>query len=255
MAENPKVVDIDFARVWRALLRAWPLALACALCLGCLGVFFAPFFLPSQDVYQARASVYCNVANAYGQAVDPARFAGVAKSMSVAQRAVTWLADGDLTADAVYGMIGVEYDTNLYAANNSAIVGITASAADPELAARVVNAVAEAFVTEMFPTLGNQDTMLVLDVAQGAARVVDALRAQGLFAAALAVVGALLCFGAVALREVFALRLLEMGDATLGGRFEALGAIPAYDTRAGAASPAGARAAAGGGNGFDSGKA
>jgi capsular polysaccharide biosynthesis protein len=161
---------------------------------------FSGFLITVNDsqVYSATASVFCATYGSYKLSDTDVRtmvnYSDFISSRKVCEYAASLLNDTEVTADQIQTMIIMSLSDNSY------VMRISADSESPELAMKVANAVAEAFVTEVSNITGN-DSIQILDEADRyiVSRENDTLKKQLLFAgAAFSAICAI-----IALKELF----------------------------------------------------
>ena len=212
-----KVIKIDVIRCIRALLEKWYLVVGCSVICGLIGFLLTMDATPQ---YRASASIYSASYGNYQQTLQGSNvltgYAEVIRSKKVAKRAATML-NNEVSAEQIMGMVSSSYDSD------SILLNIQARASSPQLAVKVVNAMADSFVFEVRNIVGG-DYIQVLDEADTASR--DGLPTQlkvsilGFFAAA-----CLISLWIVK-KEIFSDNIYRIKDASLGGEIEIIGLIP-----------------------------
>ena len=213
-------------RCLKALLRKLPLALLVALACAIAGAIASYLLLEPADEYTARASVYTRTTNEYGNAAEGVQYAELAKSLTVAQRALEIMGTSPLNQYEVYDMISVDYDNENAYVNSSAVINLYATYSNPETAVAVVNAVAKAFVAEVTYIVKEDTQISVLDQASAAVITYQAQKQFWIYTGIAALVGFLLVCIIVVLREILSLRLYTAVDGTLYGKLPIIGVIP-----------------------------
>ena len=222
-----RIIQIDYMRCLKALLRKLPLALLVAFAFGIAGAICSYFFLDSNDEYTARASVYTRTTNEYGNAAEGVQYAELAKSLTVAERALEIMGTGaTVTKYEVYDMIEVRYDNENAYVNSSAVISLYATHTDPQTAINVINAVAQAFVAEVTYIVKEDTQISVLDQASVAAVTYQAQQQFWMVTGLAALAGFILVCIIVVLREILSLRLNTVADGTLYGKLAIIGVIP-----------------------------
>jgi capsular polysaccharide biosynthesis protein len=223
-----RIIYIDYMRCFRQVARKLPIALAVALLAGLAGATAGYFLLSHENRYEARSSVYTSTTNEYGNAAQGVQYADIARSESVALKALALIDDPSLTYRDVFGQIRVEYDKETPYVNSSAVIEIFASARDTRTAMSVANAVAKAFVAEVSGISKEGMAVDVLDIATSADQSYDASRALLACTLIAAALGLVLACAAVWILEALALRLVAVTDGTLYGKLELVGVIPVH---------------------------
>ncbi len=222
-----KIINIDYMRCLKALIRKLPLAIIIAIAASILSAVACYFVLDHENEYTARASAYTGTI-AYGNAAQGVQYAELAKSLTVAEKALAAIGDTSLDKYDIYDMIYVSYDNESSYVNSSSVINIYAIYTDSQTAINVANEVTKAFVAEVGSIIDESNSISVLDIAATAEMTYDA---QEQFILLTAVGGAfaffLVCF-IVVLREILSLRLITVSDGTLYGKLDVIGVIPNY---------------------------
>jgi capsular polysaccharide biosynthesis protein len=215
---------IDFIRILRRLLKkSWLIILVTVLA-GMLGIVMTLGGTP--NIYGAKVSLYSVASGSYTasiQGFDAMKdYAEIVGSKKVADRVINALPDSNLDAQMIQSMVRTSYG------ENSAIFYVYASSTDPQLAAAVANAVAEAFVLEVSNITG-KDSVKILDEADDVFISYngksDQLKKRLIYAA----VGFFLVCGSISLAEIFSTKVKEVNDCTLNGEIKLFGVIPKHD--------------------------
>lgn len=173
--------------------------------------------------YGASASVYAATYGSYQMTLTEVRtmvnYSDVVTSRKVCEYAASLLKETSITADEIQNSIQISYSDNSY------VMKISAINQNPEFVIKIVNAVAEAFVTEISNITGN-DSIQILDEANSCytyqSNSVNKIRA---FFAGSAF--AFIC-GVIALKELFSNRVRSIVQCT-EDEDEILGIIPYMD--------------------------
>lgn len=230
-----KIVEIDITRCLKAMWkhRGWVVVTGM---LGLVaGIFFSVFCVDIDDQYEAVASVYSISYGSYDESAQGIQlmkaYEDVVKSLQVAERATLLLGDGSLDKFQIYEMIEVEdTSTENYYDDSSNVVYIHAYASTPEMAVKVVNAVANAFVMEV-NTISKNDSIQVLDEAFEAEKIYNALKKQIIFWVLGLAGGMILACTTIAIIVIFSDKISSVQDASLYGELEIIGAIPVKTTK------------------------
>lgn len=234
-----RIIEIDFAQCFRAILQKWPAILAMAG-VGIILAGVITFFVAEQeDIYEATSSVYCTMeeSNSYTQAAESIQmmnmYVDIISSSRVAERANKILGNAYPDSESILRMLtidsGDENSKNYYGVLNSSIViKIKAQSVNKAEAIEVANAMAEAYTLEMTSITGNSSVRL-LDSAQIATVVYEAEKQNMLYMAIGAAIGMFLALAWIAVKEIFVVNLNTINDATLFGKLEIIGVIPDFD--------------------------
>lgn len=234
-----RIIEIDFAQCFRAVLQKWPAILAMAG-VGIILAGVITFFVAEQeDIYEATSSVYCTMeeSNSYTQAAESIQmmnmYVDIISSSRVAERANKILGNAYPDSESILRMLtidsGDENSKNYYGVLNSSIViKIKAQSVNKAEAIEVANAMAEAYTLEMTSITGNSSVRL-LDSAQIATVVYEAEKQNMLYMAIGAAIGMFIALAWIAVKEIFVVNLNTINDATLFGKLEIIGVIPDFD--------------------------
>lgn len=155
---------IGFEDFKLSFLRLWQekgTIILVTLLVGCIGIFLT-IRGSVQNEYGAKSTVYSALYNSYQDSVDGTtamtNYSSIVSSTKVCERAASLLGDTNVDAKAIQRMITASYD------EGSVILSIQAYSTDPEMAVKVANAVAQAFVIEMRGIVGS-GSIQVLDQA------------------------------------------------------------------------------------------
>lgn len=114
------------------------------------------------QVYGATASVYCATYGSeqlsFTEVSKIVNYSDVVSSKKVCEYAASLIAETSISADEIQRIITMNFSDNSY------VMKIHATHYNPEIAIKVVNAVAEAFVSEVSNITGN-DMIQILDEA------------------------------------------------------------------------------------------
>lgn len=151
-------IRISVTNIWKNKF----LIAAVTLLFLLLGIFFASW-QSITNTYYAKATVY----TVYGSTTQETTaattalsgYSDIIGSKKVCERAEAIIGDANISANRIRGMISCSYN------KSSTVMTISAYSTSPTTAVKVVNAVAEAFVTEIQSITGN-DRIQVLDEAE-----------------------------------------------------------------------------------------
>ena len=196
---NNEITIVDFKLSILALWKKKAFIIAVTLLTTLMGLLYTYNQVPI-NTYHAKATVYSAVYGSYQESITGSTailtYADIVTSNKVCERAASILADATITSANISSMINASVNSD------SAIMGIYAYSINPELAIRVVNAVAEAFVIEIQRITGS-DAIQVLDSANTyylySSGTKDLFMKRALFVA----FGLILSCGIVMLRELF----------------------------------------------------
>lgn len=235
MSGLQRIIEIDFERCFKGLLRGWRFLLL-SLILGLLvGGGTAVFLVDGENQYDAAASIYSIT---YGSYTDSEKgvsairtYSDIIKSYKVAERAALILGDDSITKETIYDMIHTDdrviTGTTYVYENMSSVIKIHAVYQDRDMAVAVVNAVADAFVIEV-NGIAESDFVHVLDYAVDADVSYSAPKHQMMAVAAgglgFLLLGCLVILG----RIIFSKKIVTVRDASLYGQLEVIGAIPKF---------------------------
>lgn len=219
-----KEIEIDLGRIVKAMIKkVWLILLAGVLAFGVSIILVRE--VVQIKMYNASATVYSVVNGSYKLSVEGTNamkdYSEIITTLKVCERAALLLGDDTIDGHYIMGSISPFYT------KDSAILTISAMDSNPELAVKIANAVANAFVIEMQAITGSNDIQL-LDEAYTyypyQAGDTSVMTKRLLFAA----VGILIVCAYIALNEIFTSKLKTIRECTLGGEIELLGVIPVY---------------------------
>ncbi|MBQ8822020.1 MAG: hypothetical protein IJZ82_05215 [Lachnospiraceae bacterium] len=226
-----RIIEIDFLRCFKAIFRNIKWVILSTFAFLFIGVLVAVLYLDTENVYDAKASVYSIAYGSYSDSADGIQairaYRDIVKSVRVAERAAVLLGDSSLDKYAIYDMIEVEEgEVNAYGVESeSSIINIHAKSTNPEDAIRVANAVASAYAMEV-TSITNSDNVQVLDEAYYCEVTYNALKQQIIYTAVIAVAGMLLAIVAIVLREIFSTKIVTVEQGSLYGELDIIGVIP-----------------------------
>lgn len=224
-----RLIEIDFSRCVKALWHNMGVILLSAVLGALLGLGVAAFSIQWEDAYQSKVDMYSVANTSYTEVVESAKvmmsYAEIAKSMRVSERAAEILNDSTLDASTINTMIQIEYNNSQLI--NSNMIRIYATSNSPEKAVSVVNAVADAYATEML-LLAEKESVRRVDYAQTAEQSYSVKKAllQWIILAAVGV--AFIVCAVIVMKEVFSVQLSNVKDGSLSGKLPLLGVVPEY---------------------------
>lgn len=223
-----KIIEIDYNRCGKALLRNIPLILAITILCTFIGAIVIYSTMETEDLYEARASVFSVSGDVYEETLDVVQYADIVKSLKVGQRAAMILNDPNMDEYKIYDMVEVLYDDSPYTTISSAVINIHTQSTDSNMAIKVVNAVAEAFTIESFDITGS-DRFKVLDTATSSIKVYDAQKKMSVYLLVLGIAILILVCFLIVMIEILSLRLNTVKDGTLNGKLDIIGVVPYID--------------------------
>lgn len=210
--------------LWRKRVRIFLLS-AAAFLVACVAIVDV-----TGNLYSATATVYSTAEG--GSSLELAtqtstamqRYAQVAQSLKVLNRAAELVGDSNITGQRLSGIISVGVT------KDSSILNIKATASSPMLAVSAANAVSAAFVSEITAITGRNNAQ-VLDVAVGYVMVRNGIRSQWMMRGlAGAIAFACIC-GIILIMDICSRKVHSLKSASLNGDLEILGTIPDIDSR------------------------
>lgn len=230
--EFGRIIEIDFVRCAKALFHNLKWIICSTLIFSVIGVLVAVFYLDTENVYDAKSSVYSIAYGSYAESAEGINaiktYSEIVKSLRVAERAALLLGDDSLDKFTIYDMIEVEepeVDANGYVVDESSIINIHAYSTNEEDAIRVANAVASAYVMEV-TSITMSDSVQVLDEAYNCEVSYHALKQQAIYIALFAAIGIVLSCGVILLHEIFSSKIVSLKQGSLYGELEIIGVIP-----------------------------
>lgn len=226
-----RIIEIDFLRCLKAVFKNIKWVILSTFAFLFIGIMVAVLYLDTENVYDAKASVYSIAYGSYSESADGIQairtYRDIVKSVRVAERAAVLLGDSSLDKYAIYDMIEVEEgEVNDYGIESeSSIINIHAKSTNPEEAIRVANAVASAYAMEV-TSITNSDSVQVLDEAYYCEVTYNALKQQILYTAVIAIAGMLLAIVVIVLMEIFSTKIVSVEQGSLYGELDIIGVIP-----------------------------
>lgn len=216
--------EIDVRRCIVRVVQNWWIVV-----IAMIVAFIASFVLTihaEPDNYYGEASVCSIVYGSYKESVEGTsemqKLSEIITSSKVTERAALLLADDSLTSEEIKRMITVNVN------EDSMILGIRAYSLDGNLAVRVANAVAKAFIMEGSYITGN-DNIQLLDEAEKPVLNYAGSEQQKKIRIFAVLAGAFLAVAGLVVTEVFSTKINSVKDCTLQGEIEIIGVIPEYD--------------------------
>ena len=226
-----KIIEIDFLKCFKALLRNYKITLFVTLIAFTIGIGTTSFVIDSNNEYEATSSVYGIVYGSFTDSSDILNslkaYGEVVKSHKIAERASLLIGDDTIDKDKIYDMISVEYDSSTL--DYSAIIYIHATYYDKDVAIDVANAVAEAFVLEIANLTGKNDIQ-ILDTADNATISYNANQTKIKTLAISIILGFIIGCAYIVIKEIFSDKMYAPKDATDYGKLDIIGVIPDFDT-------------------------
>ena len=180
---------------------------------------------PIDNTYAATATVDSATYGSYEQSLKGAvamnGYIDLITSNKVCERALELIDNDSLDAKKVQAMISISDESD----TESAVLSITASSKDYELAIQVANAVAESFAVEVGNITG-ESTIRVLDEATTYQIDVDGKQQQWLIRLLFMGIGFLLTGIFIYITEFFSTRLKIIEHCSLDGTIDILGIVP-----------------------------
>ena len=226
-----RIIEIDFLRCFKAIFRNIKWVILSTFAFLFVGIMVAVLCLDTENVYDAKASVYSIAYGSYSESADGIQairtYRDIVKSVRVAERAAVLLGDSSLDKYAIYDMIEVEEgEVNDYGIESeSSIINIHAKSTNPEDAIRVANAVASAYAMEV-TSITNSDSVQVLDEAYYCEVTYNALKQQIIYTVLITAVGMLLAIAVIVLMEIFSTKIVSVEQGSLYGELDIIGVIP-----------------------------
>ncbi len=231
-----RIIEIDFLRCFKAIFKNMKWIILTTFAFLFIGGMVAVLYPDTENVYDAKASVYSIAYGSYSESADGIQaiqtYKDIVKSVRVAERAALLLGDSSLDKFAIYDMIEVESgEVNAYGIEaESSIINIHAKSTNPEDAIRVANAVASAYAMEV-TSITNSDSVQVLDEAYYCEVTYNALKQQLIYIAVITAAGFFLAVAVIVLREIFSTRIASVEQASLYGELEIIGVIPKQEKK------------------------
>lgn len=227
-----RIIEIDFSRCLKALWIHISWIIASVVSFFIIGILVAVFYLDTENVYDAKSSVYSITYGSYADSANGIQaiktYSDIVKSLRVAERAALLLGDDSLDKFTIYEMIEVEEpepNSLGYVTDDSSIIQIHASATDKEDAIRVANAVANAYVMEV-TSITNSDSVQVLDEAYTCEITYNALKQQLIYIGLFTAIGLILGCAIIVLCEIFSIKITSLQQGSLYNQLDIIGVIP-----------------------------
>ncbi len=211
-----KEINIDLKRCMKAIVRKWWLIIIIG------AVFYGIAYMIS--VNNMREDEYTAEATVFSVTEYPALtlYSDIITSSKVSERVAKSLNIKSLDSDGIKKMISVK--------TYSLVLGINATSTDEELAIRVANEVAAAFIDEVNNITDSNSTRF-LDEATSVSLSFNRRVEQLKFRIIVTVSGiALLCIWIVS-GVVFSKKIYNLSDIGLDGEIEVIGAVPLFEKR------------------------
>ena len=232
-----RIIEIDFVRCFKALLKNMKWIVCTAFLFLAIGILVAVYYVDTENVYDAKASVYSIAHGSYTDSSEGIQvirtYSDIVKSLKVAERASLLLGDGQLDKFTIYDMIeveGPEVSSSGYVVGESSIINIHASSTNPQDAVRVANAVAQAFVMEV-SSITMTTSVQVLDEAYTCDMTYNALKQQAIYVGLIVAAGILLSCAVIVLQEIFSTKISTLQQSTLYGELDIIGVIPVREEK------------------------
>lgn len=216
--------EIDIRRCIIRIMQNWWIVL-----ITMIVAFIVAFMMTinvAPDNYYGEASVCSIVYGSYQESVEGTSemqtLSEIITSSKVTERAALLLADDSLVSEQIKKMIVVSVN------EDSMILGIRAYSTDADLAVRVANAVAKAFIMEGSYITGN-DNIQLLDEAEKPILNYTGASQQIKIRVFVVVAGAFLAVAVLAMMEVFSNKINSVRECTLQGEIDIIGVIPECD--------------------------
>lgn len=217
-------IKIDLRRCIKALIQKWWIIAICTIIFLTIGIMRTnTVVIPT---YMSSATVYSMAYGSYQEALEGASvmktYADIVSSRKVAERAALIIGDDTITAQSIQGMVSVEY------LKDSPILTIFATSLNSQVAVKIANAVADAFVIEVKNITGS-DSVQILDTAVEAYQYMDGGTSTTMKRLMYAGIGFVLPCIIIVLIEILSTRLYAVNDASLNDELEIIGIIPIYE--------------------------
>ncbi|MDD5934266.1 MAG: Wzz/FepE/Etk N-terminal domain-containing protein [Clostridiales bacterium] len=221
---NNKEIEIDLGRVFKALLhKLWLILLVAVISFGLSLVLIKS--VKTVPLYRAEATVYSVANGSYKLSVEGTNamkdYSEIITTLKVSERAALLLGD-----DSINGYYIMNCITPYYT-EDSSILTIRCLDRNPEMAIKIANAVANAFVIEMRTITGTEDVQMLDEAYTYYLYQTGATSATVKRLIFIAVIVFILC-AYIALNEIFTTKLKTIRECTLGGELDVIGVIPVY---------------------------
>lgn len=216
--------EIDIRRCIVRIMQNWWIILI-TMIVAFIGAFVLTINA-EPDNYYGETSVCSIVYGSYQESVEGTSemqtLSEIITSSKVTERAELLLPNDSLTSEQIKRMIVVNVN------EDSMILGIRAYSTDGNLAVRVANAVAKAFIMEGSYITGN-DNIQLLDEAEEPILNYTGASQQTKVRIFAVVVSAFLAVATLIIMEMFSNKINSVRECTLQGEIDIIGVIPECD--------------------------
>lgn len=213
----------DYLRIsWVEIWKNKAMIFAVSLLFFLVGVLFASLN-PERNMYSAKASVYTIAgSNTQETTVTSSALRGysdILKSKKVCDRAESIIGDASINANMIKRMISASYN------NSSTVMTIYARAENPEIAEKIANGAAQAFVIEI-QSIVESDKIQILDKANGSEISVRGIDSMIKTVVIFGLAGICLCIAIIILGVLLSNKIKTVEQCLDEDEGEILGMIP-----------------------------
>lgn len=217
-------MKINLKRCFYELLKKTPVIIIVTVLTAIIGFVFA-LVTASESTYYGVSSVCSLVYGSYDETISGqdmlSAFSSISESSRVANRAAIILGDDNIDGEKIKSMINIMSSSE----TSAGVIDIYAYAQSPELAVKVSNAVADAFVIEL-KNITSLENVQVLDRAQTAKVYTDKSTQRVKIVLIFAVMGFLLACATVVLMTIFSSKVISLEECLLNDELNLIGVIP-----------------------------
>ena len=211
-------VRISWVHIWKNKVMIFAVTLLFLF----IGMLFASLN-PGQNVYSAKASVYTIAGSSTQETTVTSSalrgYADILRSQKVCDRAEAIIGDANINATMIKRMISASYNSS------STVMTISASSTNPEVAVKVANGMAQAFVIEI-QSIVESDKIQILDESNGAelsSRGIDSMINTVFMSTA---AGLFLCIAVIVGNVLFSNKIKSVEQCLDADETDILGIIP-----------------------------
>lgn len=217
-------IQIDLWRCFKSLIKMWWIIAITGIL--CFMVSYVATYTTGKNMYYGETTVYSVAYGSYQQAIEGASamrtYADIITSLKVSERAAKLLEDDNVGGKKIQKMVEVNYS------EDSSVMSIYAYSTDHDLALKVANAVADAFVVEVRNITGG-DNVQVLDIADTYNISNDASNSKIKIRVLAFAFGILASSMVICLLEALSTKVRSVADCSLNGELDIIGVIPTYE--------------------------
>lgn len=228
-------LEIDVGRCLRAIIKKWKFILLITVLFAGLGV--AVTLNNGQDLYSSTASLYSMASGSVQESMTGISvmngYAEICTSYKVCERAALLIGRKDVDATTVQSSINVLSDldsSGLKSSSSSsigALIKISATSTEPELAMDMAEAVAKAFIMEIENVVG-EDVVKLLDEPNDYGVAYSATRSAWKKRILATAAGVFIAVMVVIFFEIFDSKARTIRECSIRNELPIIGVIPDY---------------------------